>query len=212
MGKHVVKDENDCYLGSGRRLKLALKKYGIENFTREILLECESEQELNEAEQKIVTQELLDNPLCYNLALGGQGGNLGPNVYANRVIKWSDDAKVKRSDEMKLRWKTCSVFREKMENRIHCWKTMKEEMKEAQRERMKETITKKWQDPKHRKMISDLTRERMKNPPDSFKFATKGNKWIHFPADISQRKSVDPKSVPRYIALGWKLGMGPKKV
>lgn len=41
------KGYNDTYLGSGKILKLAIKKYGRENFKREILDYANSKEELN---------------------------------------------------------------------------------------------------------------------------------------------------------------------
>lgn len=59
------------YLGSGKLLKQAIKKYGRENFQRIVLEECETLEQASESEKKWI-QKL--NPE-YNISLGGFGGN-----------------------------------------------------------------------------------------------------------------------------------------
>ena len=46
IGKHETDDINDDYLGSGIALLAAIKKYGRENFTKEVLYVFDSEQEM----------------------------------------------------------------------------------------------------------------------------------------------------------------------
>jgi hypothetical protein len=54
IGKHKTNDLNDGYLGSGKLLKRAIKKYGTENFHREILHHCKSDEEMNLLEKILV--------------------------------------------------------------------------------------------------------------------------------------------------------------
>ena len=54
IGKHITSDIDDGYMGSGKRIKRAIKKYGEENFRKEWLMFCEDEEELNYMERVYV--------------------------------------------------------------------------------------------------------------------------------------------------------------
>ena len=72
--------KNDpTYIGSGKHFKRAIKKYGKENFKKEILEHCKTHEELDIRERHWikVTNAIEEG---YNFATGGQGGNLGPLV------------------------------------------------------------------------------------------------------------------------------------
>ena len=58
-------------MGSGTYLNNAIKKYGIENFKKEILEFRNTREEISELESEIVTLELLKDTNCYNIKLGG---------------------------------------------------------------------------------------------------------------------------------------------
>lgn len=70
IGKHQTKNLNDGYMGSGKLLKQAIKKYGIQNFTKEILYVFETEEEMDAKEKELV----LISEMSYNLCEGGRGG------------------------------------------------------------------------------------------------------------------------------------------
>jgi hypothetical protein len=74
IGKHQTKNIHDEYFGSGKLIKAAIKKYGIENFKKEILFVFETEDEMNKKEAELVTEELLESGVSYNLCSGGRGG------------------------------------------------------------------------------------------------------------------------------------------
>lgn len=73
FGIHSTNNIDDGYMGSGVRLHQAYRKYGIENFKKEILGFYETRKSLLEAEAKIVTVFEIQDDKCYNIALGGKG-------------------------------------------------------------------------------------------------------------------------------------------
>lgn len=74
VGKHQTKDPNDNYMGSGKLLRRAQTKYGIENFTKEILYVFDTEEHMNAKERELVTEEFCLREDTYNICVGGQGG------------------------------------------------------------------------------------------------------------------------------------------
>lgn len=79
IGKHSTFNPwNDSYKGSGTtRWKNAKEKYGIENFTREILHIFNDEQEAYDKEHELVGLNEVKNPDCYNQKVGGKGARSG---------------------------------------------------------------------------------------------------------------------------------------
>lgn len=75
IGKKKGEFDNN-YKGSGKALKLALKKYGKENFSVEILEFCNSLQEQNEKEKYWINYYKQLKYKLYNIAPGGDGGNI----------------------------------------------------------------------------------------------------------------------------------------
>lgn len=72
IGKHYTENLNDGYLGSGSKFLEDVKKYGKENFFRNILQFCKSYDEMNEAESKWINENVMNDPMCLNLKTGGE--------------------------------------------------------------------------------------------------------------------------------------------
>lgn len=72
-GVHETNVIDDGYLGSGRKLKEAIKKYGVNNFKRRVVARCRSRAQMYELEKKFIAPWIGD-PRCYNLHAGGKGG------------------------------------------------------------------------------------------------------------------------------------------
>ena len=76
IGIHRTTNIDDGYLGSGTILKIAIKKYGKDNFKRITLAKASSYDELVLLEREIVNEEFLKKPDTYNMELGGSGGKV----------------------------------------------------------------------------------------------------------------------------------------
>lgn len=79
---YIGKDEknNPNYFGSGKLLKKAINKYGIDNFKKEIIETCENREILN-LREKFWIKELKSIENGYNMAEGGTGGKVQPIVW-----------------------------------------------------------------------------------------------------------------------------------
>lgn len=74
IGKHQTDNLSDDYIGSGKILKQAIRKYGIKNFEKEILFQFNCEADMNSKEAELVTEEFCLREDTYNLCPGGKGG------------------------------------------------------------------------------------------------------------------------------------------
>lgn len=72
IGVHKAKFLDNSYYGSGKIIKLAIKKYGKNNFKKEILMLADSYEEVLEFEKLAVTPSYVQSNLTYNLREAGQ--------------------------------------------------------------------------------------------------------------------------------------------
>ena len=75
---------SDGYWGSGTDIIKAIKKEGLENFTKEVLKIFSTREEVLQEESRLVTLDVIRDPQSYNLSLGGYArSNVGTHI---RVI------------------------------------------------------------------------------------------------------------------------------
>lgn len=69
VGQHkVIKNENWLsYMGSGRLVRYAIHKYGVENFSKELLSYANSKEELDILEKSFIEKELVKGHSEYNI-------------------------------------------------------------------------------------------------------------------------------------------------
>ena len=71
VGCHVTTNIYDNYMGSGVRITKDIKKFGRENFTKEILFEFDNEKDMLDKEKEIVNEEFILKKNTYNVITGG---------------------------------------------------------------------------------------------------------------------------------------------
>lgn len=80
FGKHSTDNIEDSYFGSGTRLIATLKKYGKENFKKEILGFYLTDEELCKAEKDLIGNLYETDHWCLNLKEGGTSGFVSDEV------------------------------------------------------------------------------------------------------------------------------------
>lgn len=73
IGMHSTDDLNDGYIGSGKRLWRSIRKHGKENHKKEILEFLPDRKSLSEREKQIINEEMINDKMCMNIMIGGNG-------------------------------------------------------------------------------------------------------------------------------------------
>ena len=103
---YVGKDKynNPNYLGSGKILKKAISKYGLNNFKKEILEYCETQCVLNDREVYWIDElKSTNKSIGYNIVRGGVGGAEFSERVKNKISETSKGRK--RTDDAKRKFK-----------------------------------------------------------------------------------------------------------
>ena len=113
IGMHSTNVLEDVYFGSGKLITRSIKKHGIEKHSKEIVEFLDTREALKLREKEIVIQEIIDDPLCMNLQLGGGGG--GGFINEEHQKKCNEAGQIARS----LKFKNDPIFRKKYSDRMY---------------------------------------------------------------------------------------------
>jgi group I intron endonuclease len=94
----------DSYWGSGVFIKQSIKKYGKENFVKEILIECDCQEDADEAE-KFYIKEFNSIKKGYNFNIGGGNGRLGTKhskISKNKMSKSANERWINMSESDRI--------------------------------------------------------------------------------------------------------------
>ena len=179
IGKHSTDNLDDGYMGSGILICKAEKKYGKENFTKEYLAFCDTEEKLNWFE-KFYIKKFNAREVGYNLTDGGDG-------HSGFIM--SEETKQKISEAKKD--KTLSEEHKQKLSEAKKGKTLSEEHKQKISEAIKKQLIEKGgpfkgkhQSEETKQKISDamkgktFSKEHKQKISDAMKAWNKGKKLI----------------------------------
>ena len=191
IGKHSTDNLDDGYMGSGKLILKAEQKYGKENFTKEYLAFCDTEEKLNWFE-KFYIKKFNAREVGYNLTDGGDG-HLGFIMTEETKQKLSEANKGKTLSEetkQKLRKPKTEETKQKI-SEAKKGKTLSEETKQKISEANKKRLVEKGVPFKgqhlseeHKQKISEakkgktLSEETKQKISDAMKALNKGKKLI----------------------------------
>jgi hypothetical protein len=191
IGMHSTCNLEDGYMGSGKRLRYSIRKYGKENHIKEILEFFESRELLIEAEKKAITEDMITDNDCMNLKSGGTGGF--------------------SSEEHRIKFSMCGnkAFKYKMLNDIDFKNRFSEIKKVDTKKRILNGNIKFWKDNYNwcGKKHSDKTKEKMSEAKKNACFGEKnsqyGTCWI---TKDSINKKIKKEDLETYLNDGWLKG------
>lgn len=180
IGQHKCLDEFDDYLGSGKTLKAAIRKYGKENFERYTLYRAESEEELDQKEIEFISAfRATHRNDYYNINEGGNAnrmcgesnpnygkcGDLCPTSGENHWHygqHWSDEVKQKISAANKGKQGWAKGKERTLEHCKHISegkKGKKPNFSEEDRQRRAKLVLERNQTEKFKEQVSDANRK-----------------------------------------------------
>ena len=194
VGVHRTLDINDRYMGSGKRIKRAIKKYGVENFSKEILYVFDNEEEMLTKEFEIVNETFIVDDNNYNIVLGG---NVNSCLFTASDEERQDFARLGAIEANK----NGANVRGSLKH-LHLLET-----DETYRNRWLLSLkgNQKWLGKTHSEETKKQMSESHKGKHEGSKNSQFGTMWIH---NLEEKlsKKIKKDELPEYENLGWLKG------
>ena len=190
-GMHSTSNLDDGYLGSGLKLRRSIRKYGKENFVKEILQFFENRDDLINGEIKLITEQVIDDPLSMNLMCGGNGGLNNKNGFLNKNIA------------IKARLITNKILHYKLQNDLEYRERVCKSISDGVKKWLHNRGKAAWTGKKH----SEETKKKMSESAKGLQVGEKngsfGTCWI---TNQIENKKIKKEDLDSYLELGWVKG------
>ena len=191
IGMHSTSKFNDGYLGSGKRLRYSIRKYGKENHIKEIIMFFDSRELLIEGEKQIVNLFLLNDHNCLNLCIGGEGGRgFTSEEQKNNALKSNLKQKELRKNKEWVEKKSKQLSSSLKKIYENGEREKKQPLNWVGRKHKKETIEKL---KGHKRQVGVLNSQF-------------GTCWV---TNGIENKKINKEKFIEFENLGWKKGMTP---
>ena len=175
--------ETDKYMGSGTLLKRAKEKYGLENFSKEILAITETEENINLLEEVFIKLYRANGKAEYNIADGGRqirlSGENAIKVYSkisqfHKGCKLSEETKRKISQSQKGKKRSEETKRkisESKKGRKHSEETKKKLSESNKGKKRSEETKKKLSESNKGHEVSEETKRKISESKKGYKLS-----------------------------------------
>jgi len=195
-GMHSTDDLNDGYVGSGTRLWHSIKKHGQENFKLEILEFCENREVLKRREAELITEEVLKDPSCMNLKIGGEGGFTREATIKSNTSELGLK-KCRKGGIASIKKNKDKLVKRLTENNFKRWSSSREEMLTYQRKAIAKAASKE-SSAKRKETLAKIEHQQG-NKNSQF-----GTCWIFH--ELVGNKKCKRDLLPEYLEQGWMKG------
>ena len=190
IGIHSTTNIDDGYMGSGKRLRHSIRKYGVNNHKKEILQFYPNRESLIESEKSIVNSSLLSDNKCMNLKEGGEGGFVN-GEHRKKFIEGSKKTRYLGNEKLKWLFLNDKEWRDKHKKRI------------IEGQKKNKTNHKTFLGKKHSLETKKKISESNKNKGKGDKNSQYGTKWV---TKNGVNKKIKKEELDFFVKNGWIFG------